>query len=185
MWKRAWHVWVSEWNEIEKNERNTSKNTKNVLKTKTVLISSFIFPRKIHSLNYKLVCAADRRQIKWYALCVKVCVCVLMIYLSWLGLCFQFGGCQSSGWWSVRAGSLMYVERAGSIGAQLWFYKDPAMPLSSATRKHTHAKMSHTNMHSTPHAVRAWRGPHAYVPPSHLSVYFWKENRRLSKMTWN
>lgn len=57
----------------------------------------------------------------------------------------------------------MRVERAGSIGARLWFYKDPAMPLSSAARERTHAKMSRTNMHSTPHAVRARRGPHAYV----------------------
>lgn len=126
------------------------------------------------------------RQIEGYILRVyKVRVCVLMIYLPWSGLCFQFGGCQSSGWWSVRAGSLMHVERAGSIGAR--------QCLCHQTHTNTHAVKCHAQICTQPHTLSGHsactqRGPHAHdpLPPvSCISYVSERRKRRASEMTGN
>lgn len=133
--------------------------------------TDFVYPRKIHLFNYELVCMCALQTDRGiYCVCIKcVCVCVLMIYLPWSGLCFQFGGCQSSGWWSVRAGSLMHVERAGSIGAR------QCLCHQTRTQTHTRRNVTHKYALNPTHCqgtARALGGAHTRMTPSPLFHVF-------------
>ncbi len=172
MWVRDnWEKWLHIWIYIEK---------KLVLKTEYWIC---IYPRKIHLFNYELVCMCALQTDRGiYCVCIK-CVCVLMIYLPWSGLCFQFGGCQSSGWWSVRAGSLMHVERAGSIGAR------QCLCHQTHTQTHTQRNVTHKYALNPTHCqgtAHAHGGAHTRMTPSPRFMYFicvW--SKKASEMTGN